>query len=124
MVANILHALSAVVLLASAWIAVSALRMKREIRNKEERLAWLQDEAVRAVMLLQSQDAGRILTGLQTLGALNVREARLQALQTIAALVHSNDPAVAACASDTLQQMLPAISAPPKGRPRVSTVSS
>jgi hypothetical protein len=107
-----IHVLSAIAFVAAIWIAISAARMKRDINRARARLRWIQEEAQRAVQLLESRDRDRIMTGLQTLVALNVPEVRLEALQKIAALAKSADPAVAACASDTLDQVLPAVSAP------------
>jgi len=115
MASIIIHVISALVLAAAAWVAVSALRMKRDIDRKQKQLTWIHGEASRALEQLSSKDSSKVLTGLQTLGALNVRDVRLEALQKIAVLAHSENPTVAKRAGEALEQMLPTVSERPTG---------
>src|SRR5215471_12354521 len=96
-----LYALSILAGVFAVWAVAAAIRLRRRMSKNLQRLTWIKTEARRAVDLVNSNDEGRVITGLQTLAAINERSARLAALQRIAELAKSENAVVAAHATRT-----------------------
>jgi hypothetical protein len=107
---TVINVAAALVLLIAVWFVWSAARIYRNIRKTRDDLKWVHQQADRAVRQVNSTDRDSVLTGLQTLGALHVQNARLRVLNRVATLAKSDDDVVAKHASNTLEQMLVQVS--------------
>jgi hypothetical protein len=104
---TVIYVSSAAALLLAVWVVVSAFRVRRHTRLKEQQLDWIRQQSVRALEMVKSSDDSQVIAGLQTLSALKERKSRLAALNRVVELTKSENPAVAEHAEATFREIVP-----------------
>src|SRR5262245_47118804 len=106
---EVIYLVSAGALILAMWVVASALRVRNQTHQKEQQLAWIRTQSVRALQMVNSRDTSQVIAGLQTLSALKERHSRLAALNRIVELTRSDNPEIAQHAETTFHEIVPTV---------------